>query len=141
MKENWQLFVSIFFAILVLACGGTRKTDLGITDTISNNINIENTYSTGSKIILMDLFTAKPIDALKPMWIDGKKYENASITNDKSKIETKYFNVTEKTIIQTSRNIEKTKTTTRTNHDFLYLGMFLIAVGAIFFWFYFKKGI
>ena len=87
----------------------------------------------------MDVFTAKPIDALKPMWIDGKRYDNAEISNDKSKIETKYFKVTEKQTIYKTIVIEKNKTTTRTDNTMLWLGVFLIVVIAVFFWFYLPK--
>ena len=87
----------------------------------------------------MDVFTAKPIDALKPMWIDGKKYRNALVTNDKSKIETKYFKVTEKQTIYKTIVIEKNKTTTRTDNTMLWIGMFLIVIIAVFAWFYFPK--
>jgi len=134
-------FVAILLLLLfsVYGCGGTRNTDLSRSETKTDNINIENNYSTGSKIVLMDIFTAKPIDALKPMWIDGKQYKNAVISNDKSKIKTKYIRIKEKTFITKTITIEKNKTTTKTNHDYLYLGMFLIVVIAVFAWFYLPK--
>ena len=141
LETSLLLALLIILLFAVYGCGGTRKTDTARTETKTDNINIENSYSTGSKIVLMDLFTAKPIDALKPMWIDGKQYKNAVISNDKSKIETKHFKVAEKTNITKTIVIEKNKTTTKTNHDYLYLGMFLIVVIAVWSWFYFRKGI
>lgn len=130
---------AILFIIVCTGCGGTRNAVLSKTETKTDNINIENSYSIGSKIILMDIFTAKPIDALKPMWINGNEYRNAVISNDKSKIETKYFKLTEKIIIYKTIVIKKNKTTTRTDNTMLWLGMFLIVVVAVFAWFYLPK--
>jgi len=131
-----------FLAILILllfavyGCGGTRQTD---TEKHSN-IEIKNEYQEGSKIVLGNTFTYTPFDALKPMKIEGKVYENAIVSNDKNKTITKWKgrNIT-KTII-----IEKKKETTRTDNTWLYLGLFLIAGCLIFLWFYlpkFKTGI
>jgi len=134
-------FVAILLLLLfsVYGCGGARNTDLSQSETKTDNINIENSYSMGSKIVLMDIFTAKPIDALKPMWIDGKEYKNASIINNKSKIKivvlalkTKY-NIT-KTIV-----IEKNKTTDKTNYIYLWLGLAFIICLFVFLWFYLPK--
>lgn len=133
------LAIMILLLFAVYGCGGTRNTDTNRSETKTDNINIENTYSMGSKIVLMDVFTAKPIDALKPMWIDSKEYRNAEISNDKSKIETKYFKITEKIIIHTSRDVLKNKTTTRTDNTMLWIGMFLILVVAVFAWLYLPK--
>lgn len=134
MKKIFELLIFLLLlslAILAMSCGGARNVGAIKKD----SIHIENTYSQGTKIVLMDIFTAKPIDALKPMWIDGKEYKNAEISNDKSKIVEKWKNrnIT-KTII-----IEKNQTTTRTDNTMLWLGMFLILVVAVFAWFYFPK--
>lgn len=120
----------LIILLLFISCG-TRNADT--TKHATENINIENTYSLGSKIVLNDVFTFTPSDISKPMILDGKSYQNTIIKSDKSKSKIQYFNIKEKIIIHTSRNI--VKTTTRTNHDFLYLGMFLIVVIAVFLWF------
>lgn len=133
------LAILLLLLFAVYGCGGTRNTDTSKTETKSDNINIENSYSMGSKIVLMDVFTAKPIDALKPMWIGGKQYQNAVVSSDKSKIETKYFKIKEKQTRHTSRNIVIHKTTDKTNYIYLWLGMFLIVVIAIWLWFYLPK--
>jgi len=126
-------FVAILLLLLfsVYGCGGTRQTD---TDKHSN-IEIKNEYLEGSKIVLGNTITYTPFDALKPMIIQGKVYENAIVSNDKSKtfIKWKDRNIT-KTII-----IEKKKETTRTNNTWLYLGLFLIAGCLVFLWFYLPK--
>lgn len=130
---------AVIFMIVCNGCGGTRNTDLSKSETKTDKINIENSYSTGSKIVLMDIFKASPIDALKPMWIDGKEYKNAVISSDKSKIKTKYFKIKEKQTRHTSRNIVIKKTTDKTNYIYLWLGMFLIVVIAVWLWFYLPK--
>ena len=125
-----NIILSTILLFLLSSCG-TRKTELEKTD----NIKVKNTYQEGSKIVLGNNFTYTPFDNAKPMIIDGKKYNNAIVSNDKTKIiekwkyQTKYKTVT----------IEKIKVVTRTNHDFLYLGMFLIVVGAVWAWFYLPK--
>lgn len=136
-----NLIICALLAILILllfSCG-TRKTDISYQKQSKDSITIENHYTQATKTVLMDVFTAKPIDALKPMWIDGKEYRNAVISNDKSKIETKYFKITEKQTIYKTIVIEKNKTTTRTDNTMLWIGMFLIVVITVFAWFYLPK--
>jgi len=125
-----RLLISTILAIIILSflfgCGA-RKTDT----TENENITIENKYDTGSKIVLGNTFTYKPFDNLKPMVIEGKTYSNAIVSNDKSiirevwKRETKYKTIT----------IEKTKATIRENHNFLYVGLFLVLIIGILAWF------
>ena len=126
-------FLAILLLLLfaVYGCGGTRNVGAIKKD----SIHIENTYSQGTKIVLGNTFIYKPIDALKPMWIDGKEYRNAVISSDKSKIVEKWKNrnIT-KTIV-----IEKNKTTTRTDNTMLWLGMFLILVVAVWLFIYLQK--
>lgn len=117
--------------MLAMSCGGTRKTDTQIKD----SIHIENNYSQGTKIVLGNTFTYKPFDALKPMKIDNVVYKNVIVTNDKSKTITKWKNrnIT-KTIV-----IEKEKKTTRKDNTWLYLGLFFVFVLFIFLYFYLPK--
>jgi len=126
-------FLAILLLLLfaVYSCGGTRQTD---TEKHSN-IEIKNEYREGSKIVLGNKFTYTPFDALKPMKIEGKLYENAIVSNDKSKtfIKWKDRDIT-KTII-----IEKKKETTRTDNTWLYLGVVLIIGCLVFLWFYLPK--
>lgn len=131
MKKH-SLETSIFLAILIIllfavyGCG-TRKTDTQQRD----SIHIENSYSQGTKIVLGNTFTFKPFDSLKPMIIDNVVYKNVIITNDKTKIVEKWKN---RNITKTV-TIEKQKSIDRTDYTFLYLGMFLIVVIAVFLWF------
>ena len=142
MKNNYHLLLSATIEVvilLLLSSCGTRKNDISYQKQSKDSITIENHYTQATKTVLMDVFTAKPIDALKPMWIDGKRYDNAEISNDKSKIETKYFKITEKQTIYKTIVIEKNKTTTRTDNTMLWIGMFLIVIIAVFAWFYLPK--
>jgi len=87
---------------------------------------------------IFDNYAAAALQALiakSPMKIEGKVYENAVVSNDKSKTITKWKarNIT-KTII-----IEKKKETTRTDNTWLYLGLFLIAGCLVFLYFYLPK--
>jgi len=131
LKLKFLFLFKVIILFSVYSCGGTRQTD---TEKHSN-IEIKNEYQEGSKIVLGNKFTYTPFDALKPMVLDGKKYENAIVSNDKSKIITKWKdrNIT-KTII-----IEKKKETTRKDNTWLYLGLFLIIGCLVFLYFYLPK--
>lgn len=123
-------FIFLIIILFLYSCG-TRKTDTQQRD----SIHIENNYSQGSKIVLGNTFTYKPFDNLKPMILDGKKYENAIVSNDKSisktDWKTKYIT---KTIV-----IEKTKATKKTDHTILYVLSVFIVCSFIFLWFYLPK--
>lgn len=114
--------------MLAMSCGGTRKTNTQIKD----SIHIENNYSQGSKIVLGNTFVYKPFDVLKPMVIQGKEYKNVIISNDKTIIKEKWNNrnIT-KTII-----IEKNKQTTKNNN---WIFIILIVCGFVFLYFYLPK--
>ena len=117
------LLTSILLALLILllfaVCGcGSRKVDTVQRD----SIHVENNYSQGSKIVLGNNFTYRPFDNLKPMIIEGKKYENAIVSNDKTKIVQKWKN---RNITKTV-TLEKTKQTEKTDYTILFLGMFFI---------------
>jgi len=140
MKKIFELLIFcllLSLAMLIISCG-TRKTDTNNTETKKDSIIINNTYSQSTKTILMDIFTAKPIDALKPMWINGKEYINAVISNDKSMIHENKIYITNRIGITTTTFITKTKAVTSIRHDLLYLGMFLIIIFAVWSWFKFK---
>lgn len=134
MKKIFEILIFLLLlslAMLAMSCGGTRKTNTQIKD----SIHIENNYSQGTKIVLGNTFTYKPFDALKPMKIDNVVYKNVIVTNDKSKTITKWKNrnIT-KTIV-----IEKEKKTTRKDNTWLYLGLFFVFVLFIFLYFYLPK--
>lgn len=113
---------------LVYGCGGTRNTEL--SKNTLENINIENSYSMGEKIVLNDIFTYTPLDISKPMVLNGKSYQNAVVKSDKSilkekKIETRTkYNITKTIVIH--------KTTDKTNYIYLWLGFgMIIAISAL----------
>jgi len=138
-KHSLELAVILAMIILLFlayGCGGTRQ----VATEKHSNIEIQNNYSEGSKIVLGNTFTYTPFDALKPMKIEGKEYVNAIVKSDKSKMVTKWNdrNIT-KTI-----TIEKTKQTTREDNTLLYIGLFAVLVLGILAWLKlpsFKKGI
>jgi len=121
----------ILVVLLLCSCSGTRKTDTQHHE----DLNIQNSYSEGSKIVLGNSLKYTPFDNAKPMILDGKEYKNAIVSNDKSVVieKWKYRNII-KTI-----TIDKKKETTRTDNTLLYLGLFLIAGCLVFLWFYLPK--
>ena len=94
----------IFIVLIFVSCG-TRKTEVVHKDSIV----IENSYSQGSKTVLSNIFTYTPLDSLKPMVIEGKTYENAIVSNDKSKTVVKWKDriITKREIIYKTKIIEK----------------------------------
>ena len=123
-----NLIICTLLAILILllfSCG-TRKTDISYQKQFKDSITIENHYTQATKTVLMDVFTAKPIDALKPMWIDGKKYQNAVISSDKSKARYRTININQVHYIYRTHDISKTKSVTKTDRANLWIGLFFV---------------
>lgn len=116
--------------LLTASCGGTRNTDIQSKE----QIEINNTYSNGSKIVLGSNLTFTPFNNLKPYKVDGKEYVNVIVsnTNYKEIVKWKYANIV-KTL-----TVEKTKIVERKNNIYLYLGSLLIIGSFIFLWFYLK---
>ena len=134
--RNYSLQTSVLFPILILllffvyGCG-TRKADTQVKD----SIYIENNYSTGSRTILGNNITYRPLDTVKPMIIDGKTYTNVIITNDKSKTVT---NWKERNIVKTVV-VEKKKQTQKKDNTMIFVG--IAFVFALFVFLYIiKKG-
>ena len=116
------------FIVLIFVSCGTRKTEVVHKDSIV----IENNYSKGSKIVLGNIFTYTPLDSLKPMVIEGKTYENAIVSNDKSKTVVKWKDrvVTKKEIIYKTKSIDKK------DNSNLWIGIvFVLVIGLVI---YFK---
>ena len=129
MKNNYHLLLSATIAVvilLLLSSCGTRKTDTSYQKQSKDSITIENHYTQATKTVLMDVFTAKPIDALKPMWIDGKKYQNAVISSDKSKVRYRTININQVHDIYRTHDISKTKSVTKTDNANLWIGFFAV---------------
>jgi len=133
--KNITLITILLASTIWYGCG-TRKTDTQQ----SENIVIENKYDTGSKIVLGNSFIYKPFDNLKPMILDGKKYENAIVSNDKSIIKTNWNTK----YVNTTITRYRTKQTEKNDNTLLYIGLFLVLVLGILAWFKlpsFRKGI
>jgi hypothetical protein len=129
---NYFLKIAIIAVLLLIAsCGGTRNTDIQSKE----QINVNNTYSTGSKVVLGSNLTFTPFDNSMPYSVDGKEYINVIVSNTKYKevVKWKYANIT-KTI-----RIEKTKTVERKNNTYLYLGLAFIIALFIFLGYYLPK--
>ena len=131
IMRNLIICALLAIIILLLFSCGTRKNDTQIKD----SIHIENNYSQGTKIVLGNTFTYTPFDALKPMVVEGKKYENAIVSNDKSIAKTNWNNrYITKTIV-----IDKKKKTEKSDNTILLVLIALIVCGFIFLYFYLPK--
>jgi len=117
----------IFLSLFLISCGGTRNTDTQQHE----NIVIKNEYKEGEKIILGNSFIYRPFDNAKPMILDGKKFKNAIVSNDKSTVIEKWKT---RDILKTI-TIEKTKLTEKTDNTLLYIGLFLVLIIGVLAWF------
>lgn len=73
MTKSVLFFLAALATFSAISCG-TRKTDISYQKQFKDSITIENHYTQATKTVLMDVFTAKPFDTLKPMVINGKNY-------------------------------------------------------------------
>ena len=117
----------IFIILLFISCG-TRK----VENTYKDSMVVQNSYSQGSKIVLSNTFTYTPLDSLKPMVIEGKTYENAIVSNDKSKTVVKWKDK----IITKREIIYKTKIIDKKDNSNIWIGIvFVLVIGLVI---YFK---
>jgi len=118
----------IFLLLFLISCGGTRQT----ATEKHEEVIIKNTYSQGEKIILGNTFTYTPLDAIKPMVIEGKEYKNAIVSNDQSKVIEKWKNRN----ITKAITVKKVKQIERKDNTLLWVGISaVVMVGVVL---YFK---
>lgn len=120
----------LLILLLIIGCG-TRKVE---SEKIGA-IEVNNTYSSGSKIVLGTNITFTPFDNAKPFKVDGKEYSNVIVSNATSKIVEKWKT---KTVYRT-KTIYQTRKVERKDNTILYIGLFFISCLFIFLWFYLKK--
>lgn len=115
---------------LLLAGCGTRK----VESEKRENVEVINTYSEGSKIVLGTNLTFAPFDNTRAFKVDGKQYENVIVSNSTNKIVEKW----KTKIVYRTKTIYQTKIVDKTDHTILYASMFFIACLFIFLWFKLK---
>jgi uncharacterized integral membrane protein len=143
---SWGSFgtklIFIFLAVLVigfvLSCGN-RKTAITKTSIKSDSLSVENSRILKQNIVLNDIGQIRAFDPLKPFFVDGKEYFNASIIYDKSQFNN--FELQEGSkIIELKKDLsEKQKDVKKTDYTVLYLGIIFIICLFIFLWFYLPK--
>jgi len=129
--KSVNYFLATILLIGVVTSCGTRKVELEKLE----GIEVNNTYSNGSKIILGTNVKFVPFDNSKPYKVDGKEYSNVIVTNEKIKIVERWNT---KTIYQT-KTIYKSKLTEKSDNTILYIGIAFIICLFIFLWFYLPK--
>jgi len=125
----------LIIIFLFISCSTTRDVKLNKSSFESGTITTNNDIVLKQETILNDIFTIKPFDNNKSMFLNGKEYKNVIITKDKSK-----HNILTKTIynrqtITKTIEITKTKETKKTD----YTSLFFILCLFIFLWFYLPK--
>ena len=119
----------ILILFFILGCG-SRKIE---TEKVGS-IEVNNSYSNGSKIVLGSNITFTPFDNSKAFKVEGKEYSNVIVSSIESKIIEKWKT---KTIYQTKK-IYQTKTVERKDNTILFLGLFFILALFLFLWFKLK---
>jgi len=125
----------LIIIFLFISCSTTRDVKLNKSTFESGTITTNNDIILKQETILNDIFTIKPFDNNKSMFLNGKEYKNVIITKDKSK-----HNIVTKTIYnrQTiTKTIEITKTKEIKKTD--YTSLFFILCLFVFLWFYLPK--
>jgi len=125
----------LILILLFISCSTTRDVNLNKSTIESGTITTNNDLILKQETILNDIFTIKPFDNSKSMFLNGKEYKNVVITKDKSK-----HNIVTKTIynrqtITKTIEITKVKETKKTD----YTSLFLILCLFVFLWFYLPK--
>jgi len=125
----------LIILLLFISCSTTRDVKLNKSTIKSGTITTNNDVILKQETILNDIFSIKPFDNSKSMFLNGKEYKNVIITKDKTK-----HNILTKTIYnrQTiTKIIEITKTKEIKKTD--YTSLFFILCLFIFLWFYLPK--
>jgi len=125
----------LIILLLFISCSTTRDVKLNKSTIELGTITTNNDVILKQEAILNDIFTIKPFDNNKSMFLNGKEYKNVVITKDKSK-----HNILTKTIynrqtITKTIEITKTKETKKTD----YTSLFFILCLFVFLWFYLPK--
>lgn len=132
LSVNYFLKTAIILVpLLIASCGGTRNTNVDSKE----RLEVNNIYSTGSKIVMGSNLTFTPYDNSSPYLVDGKEYVNVIVSNAKYRevVKWRYAEIV-KTV-----TVEKTKIVERKNNTYLYLGLALIPAIFIFLYFYLPK--
>jgi len=121
--------------LLFISCSTTRDVKLNKRTFESGTITTNNDVILKQETILNDIFTIKPFDNNKPMFLNGKEYKNVVIRKDKTK-----HNILTKTIynrqtITKTIYVTKVKEIKKTD----YTSLFFILCLFIFLWFYLPK--
>jgi len=119
----------LLILLLLISCG-TRK----VESEKLGSIEVNNTYSEGSKIVLGTNLTFTPFDNLKPFKVDGKEYDNVIVSNSTNKTIEKWKI---KTIYRT-KTIYQTKISEKTDYTILFALLFFILCLFVFLWFKLK---
>jgi len=125
----------LIIIFLFISCSTTRDVKLNKSTFKSETITTNNDVILKQETVLNDIFTIKPFDNSKSMFLNGKEYRNVIITKDKTK-----HNILTKTIynrqtITKTIEITKTKETKKTD----YTSLFFILCLFVFLWFYLPK--
>jgi len=122
----------LILIFLFISCSTTRDVKLNKSTFESGAITTNNDVILKQETILNDIFTIKPFDNSKSMFLNGKEYKNVIITKDKSKhnilIKTIYNRQTITKTIEITKNKEIKKTD--------YTSLFFILCLFVFLWFY-----
>lgn len=118
--------------LLFISCSTTRDVKINKSTFESGTITTNNDVILKQEIILNDIFTIKPFDNSKSMFLNGNEYKNVVITKDKTKHNTLTKTIYNRQTITKTIDITKTKEIKKTD----YTSLFFILCLFVFLWFY-----
>jgi len=125
----------LIIILLFISCSTTRDVKLNKSTFESGTITTNNDVILKQETILNDIFTIKPFDNSKSMFLNGKEYKNVVITKDKSKHDILTKTIYNRQTITKTIEITKSKEIKKTD----YTSLFFILCLFVFLWFYLPK--
>jgi len=125
----------LIIIFLFISCSTTRDVKLNKSTFESGTITTNNDVILKQETILNDIFTIKPFDNNKSMFLNGKEYKNVVITKDKTKHNVLIKTIFNRQTITKIIDITKTKEIKKTD----YTSLFFILCLFVFLWFYLPK--
>lgn len=138
-KGTINLIACAIIALSIVCSCGHRTAAIEKRQIKTDSLHIENKRVLSQNITWSNIGYARPLNALKPMLIDGKEYFNTVLRFDKSTSTDTKIEGSENLSYTSSENKEKSKQTEKKDYSILYLGIFTVSALLLFLYFYLKS--
>ena len=124
-----DIMIYIFIILLIFTSCGKRITYKQHYEFESDTLSVENSLKIEQNTTWNDIVVLKPFNALKPIKINGKEYQNVIVTIDKSKKTEKVKEQNEIKVKGTKKEKAKKSETEKTDYSNIWIGIsFVIAL-------------